>query len=119
MDSLRLLTPRAIDDCSPKQPTIFYLSLTRRTTYDTPSTAAGTCEAPSMLRMNDDMRMRSVAGRSMTGIMASQLGVSNGLDRRYYPGTVEEPQQLLPSLGQTSSPTTRRHVWSVSPYSTP
>jgi hypothetical protein len=75
MDSLELPTPRAIDDCSPKQPTIFYLSFTRRTTYDTPSTAAGMREAPSMLRMNDDMRMRSTAGRSTTGIMASQLGV--------------------------------------------
>jgi hypothetical protein len=75
MDSLGLPTPRAIDDCSPKQPTIFYLSLTRRTTYDTPSTATGTREAPSMLRMNDDTRTRSAAGRSTTGIMASQLEV--------------------------------------------
>jgi hypothetical protein len=75
MDSLGLPTPRAIDDCSPKQPTIFYLSLTRRTTYDMPSTAIGTREAPSMLRVNDDIRARSAAGRSTTGIMASQLGV--------------------------------------------
>ena len=35
MDSLGLPTPRAIDDYSPRQPTIFYLSLTRRTIYDT------------------------------------------------------------------------------------
>jgi hypothetical protein len=28
-----------------------------------------------MLRVNDDMRTRSAAGRSTTGIMASQLGV--------------------------------------------
>jgi hypothetical protein len=75
MDSLGLPTPRAIDDCSPKQPTIFYLSPTRRTTYDTPSTAAGTRRAPSMLRVNDDMRTRSAAGRSTTAIMASQLRV--------------------------------------------
>jgi hypothetical protein len=75
MDSLGLPTPRAIDDCSPKQPTIFYLSLTRRTTYDTPSTAAGTREAPSTLRMSDDMRTRSAAGKSTTGITTSQLGV--------------------------------------------
>jgi hypothetical protein len=75
MYSLRLLTPRAIDDCSPRQPTIFYLLLTRRTTYDTPSTAAGTREAPSMLRVNGDMRTRSTVGRSTIGIMASQLGV--------------------------------------------
>jgi hypothetical protein len=75
MDSLGLPTPRAIDDCSPKQPTIFYLSLTHRTTYDTPSTATGTREAPSTLRVNDDMRTRSAAGKSTTGITASQLGV--------------------------------------------
>jgi hypothetical protein len=75
MDSLGLPTPRAINDCSPKQPTIFYLSLTRRTTYDTPSTAAGTREAPSTLRVSDDMRTRSAAGKSTTGITASQLGV--------------------------------------------
>jgi hypothetical protein len=75
MDSLKLSTPRAIDDCSPRKPTIFYLSLTHRTTYDTPSTAAGTREAPSMLCVNDDMRTRSAAGRSTTGIMAFQLGV--------------------------------------------
>jgi hypothetical protein len=71
MDSLGLPTPRAIDDCSPKQTTIFYLSLTRRTTYDTPSTSAGTRGAPSMLHVNDDMRTRSAAGRSTTGIMTS------------------------------------------------
>jgi hypothetical protein len=75
MDSLGLPTPRAIDDCSPRQPTIFYLSLTRRTICDTPSTVAGTREAPSMLRVNDDMRTRSAARRSTTGIMASQLEV--------------------------------------------
>jgi hypothetical protein len=75
MDSLGLPTPRAIGDCSPRQPTIFYLSLTHRTICDTPSTVAWTREAPSMLRVNDDMRTRSAAGRSTTGIMASQLGV--------------------------------------------
>jgi hypothetical protein len=74
MDSLGLPTPRAIDDCSPRQPTIFYHLLTRRTIYDTPSTVAETREAPSMLRVNDDMRTRSTTGRSTTGIMASQLG---------------------------------------------
>jgi hypothetical protein len=75
MDSLRLPTSRAIDDCSPKQPTIFYLLLTRRTICDMPSTVAGTREAPSMLHVNDDMRTRSAAGRSTTGITTSQLGV--------------------------------------------
>jgi hypothetical protein len=58
MDSLGLPTPRAIDDCSPRQPTIFYRSLTRRTIYDTPSTAAGTREARSTLRVNDGIHHR-------------------------------------------------------------
>jgi hypothetical protein len=74
MDSLGLLTPRAIDDYSPRRPTIFYRLLTRRTIYDTLSTVVGTRDAPSMLRVNDGMRTRSAAGRSTTGIMASQLG---------------------------------------------
>jgi hypothetical protein len=75
MDSLGLPTPRAIDDYSLKQPTIFNLSLTRQTTYDTPSTAAGTREAPSTPRVNDDMRTRSAVGKSTTGNTTSQLGV--------------------------------------------
>jgi hypothetical protein len=75
MDSLGLPMPRAIDACSPKQPTIFYLSLTRRTICDTPSTVAEMHGAPSTLRLNDGMRTRSAAGKSTTGIMASQLGV--------------------------------------------
>jgi hypothetical protein len=120
-----LPTPRAIDDCSPRQPTIFYRSLTRRTIYDTPSTVAGTREAPSTLRVNDGMRTRSAARGVRQGSWhpssesGNQNRVSNGLDWRYYPGTVEESQQLLPSPGQTSSPTTGGHVWSDSPYSMP
>ena len=74
MDSLGLPTPRATDDCSPRRPTIFYRLLTRRTIYDTPSTVAETHEVTSMLRVNDGMRTRSAAGKSTTGIMASQLG---------------------------------------------
>jgi hypothetical protein len=75
MASLGLPTPRAIDGCSLKQPIIFYPSLTRRTIYDTPSTVARMHRAPSMLRVNDDTRMRSVAGKSMIGTTASQHGV--------------------------------------------
>jgi hypothetical protein len=75
MASLGLPTPRAIGGCSLKQPITFYLSLTRRTIYDMPSTVAGTREAPSMLRVNDDTRTKSVAGKSTTGTMASQHGV--------------------------------------------
>ena len=71
MDSLGLPTPRATDNCSPRQPTISYRLLTRRTIYDTPSTVVETREAPSMLHVNDDMRMKYGTERSMIGIMAS------------------------------------------------
>jgi hypothetical protein len=43
--------------------------------YDTPSTVGGMHGAPSMLRASDDTRTRSVTGKSMTGITASQHGV--------------------------------------------
>jgi hypothetical protein len=75
MASLGLPMPRAIGGCSLKQPITFYPSLTRRTIYDTPSTVAGMHGAPSMLRVNDDTRTRSVAGKSTTGTTTSQHGV--------------------------------------------
>jgi hypothetical protein len=75
-DSLpRLPMSRATGGYSLKQPIIFYPSLTRRTIYDTPSTVGGTHGVPSTLCVNGDMRTRSVAGKSMTGITASQHGV--------------------------------------------
>jgi hypothetical protein len=83
MGSLGLPTPRAIGGCSLRQPITFYLSLTHRTIYDTPSTVAGTRGAPSMPRVNDDTRTRSAAGKSTTGTMASQPGVRPpGLSRQ-------------------------------------
>jgi hypothetical protein len=83
MDSLGLPTPRAIGGCSLRQPITFYLSLTRRTIYDTPSTVAGTREAPSTPRVNDDTRTRSTAEKSTTGTTASQPGVRPpGLSRQ-------------------------------------
>jgi hypothetical protein len=101
MDPLELSTPRAIDDCSPRQPTIFYRSLTRRTIYDTPSTVTGTREAPSTLRVNDGMRTRSTAGRSTTGIMASQLGV-----RPPKPSQQRPRLAVLPGDGRGTTTTT-------------
>jgi hypothetical protein len=101
MDSLGLPTPRAIDDCSPRQPTIFYRSLTRRMIYDTPSIVAGTREAPSTLRVNDGMRTRSAAGMSTTGIMASQLGV-----RQPEPGQQWPRLAVLPGDGRGITTTT-------------
>jgi hypothetical protein len=93
--------PRAIDDCSPRQPTIFYRSLTRRTIYDTPSTVAGMREVPSTLRVNDDMRTRSAAGRSTTGIMVSQLGVKQPEPSQQQPRLV-----VLPGDGRRIATTT-------------
>jgi hypothetical protein len=75
MGSLGLPKPRAIGGCSLRQPITFYLSLTHRTIYDTPSTVAGTRGAPSMPRVNDDTRTRSAAGKSTTGTTTSQPGV--------------------------------------------
>jgi hypothetical protein len=71
MASLGLQTPRAIGGCSLGQLIIFCLSLILRAVYDTPSTVSGTHGAPSMLRANDSMRMRSGAERSMIGITTS------------------------------------------------
>jgi hypothetical protein len=101
MDSLGLPTPRAIDDCSPKQPTIFYLLLTRRTICDTPSTVAETREAPSMLRVNNDMRTRSTAGRSTIGITTSQLGVRPPEPSQRWPRLA-----VLPGDGRGTTTTT-------------
>jgi hypothetical protein len=75
MASPRLPTPRATSGYSLKQPIIFYPSLTRRMIYDTPSTFGGTHGALSTLHASDDMRTRSVAGKSTTGITTSQHGV--------------------------------------------
>jgi hypothetical protein len=101
MASLGLPTPRAIGDCSLKQPITFYPSLTRRTIYDMPSTVARTRGAPSMLRVNDDTRMRSVAGKSTTGTMASKHGVR-------LPGPSRPRLQLvaLPGDGRGTTTTT-------------
>jgi hypothetical protein len=71
MASSGLQTPRAIDGCSLGQLTIFYLLLILRAIYDTPSIADGTRGAPSMLRVNDDMRTRFGAEKSMIRITTS------------------------------------------------
>jgi hypothetical protein len=71
MASPRLQTPRAIGGCLLGQSTTFCLLLILRATYDTPSIVDGTRGALSMLRANDDMRMRFGVEKSMIGIMAS------------------------------------------------
>ena len=75
MASPGLWTPRAIGGCSLGRPTTFYLSLIHRATYDTPSIVGETHGAPSTPHASDDMRTRSVAGKSTTGITTSQHGV--------------------------------------------
>jgi hypothetical protein len=71
MVSPKLQTPRDICDCSLGQLTIFCFFFILRAIYDTPSTVDGTRGAPSMLRANDDMRMRFGAESSMIGITTS------------------------------------------------
>jgi hypothetical protein len=71
MASPGLQTLRAIGGCSLGQLIIFCLSLILRAIYSTPSIVGGTCRAPSMLRVSDDMRTRSGTKKSMIGIMTS------------------------------------------------
>jgi hypothetical protein len=71
MASPGLQTQRAIGGCSLGQLIIFCLSLILRAIYNTPSIVGGTRGAPSMLRVNDDMKTRSGADKSMIDIMAS------------------------------------------------
>jgi hypothetical protein len=99
MASLGPPMSRAIGGYSLKQPITFYPSLTRRTIYDTPSTVAETRRAPSMLRVNDDTRMRSVAGKSTTETMASQHGVR-------LPGPSQPRLQLVAPPGDGRGTTT-------------
>ena len=103
MASPGLPMSRATDGYSLKQPIIFYPSLTRRTIYDTPSTVAETRGAPSMLRANGDMRTRSVAGKSTTGITASQHGVR-------LPGPSWPRLQLVAPPGDGRGTTTTTHL---------
>jgi hypothetical protein len=99
MASPGLKTPRAIDGCSLEQPTTFYHSLIRRAIYDTPSIVGGTRGAPSTLRANDDMRTRSVAEKSMTGITTSRHGVRP-------PGLSRQRLRLVAPLGDGRGTTT-------------
>jgi hypothetical protein len=99
MASPGLPTPRATGGYSLKQPIIFYPSLTRRTIYDTASTVGGTHGAPSTLRTSGDMRTRSVAGKSTTGITASQHGVK-------LPGPSQLRLQLVAPPGDGRGTTT-------------
>jgi hypothetical protein len=75
MASPGLQTLRAIGGCSLERPTTFYLSLIRRAIYGTPSTVGETHGSPSTPRANDDMRMRSGAGKNMIGITVFPRGV--------------------------------------------
>jgi hypothetical protein len=91
---------RATGDCSLERPTIFYLSRIHRMIYDIPSIVDGTHGAPSTLHANDDMRARSVAGKSTTGITASRPGVRP-------PGLSRQQLRLAALPGDGRSTTTR------------
>jgi hypothetical protein len=70
MDYPGLPTPKAISGCSLGQLIIFYPSLILQAICGTPSTVGGTRGVPSMLRENNDMRMRYGVERSTIGTMA-------------------------------------------------
>jgi hypothetical protein len=61
---------KAISGCSLGRLIIFYPSLIPQAICGMPSTVIETRGAPSMLRVNDDMRMRYGAERTMIGTMA-------------------------------------------------
>jgi hypothetical protein len=67
---------KAIGDCSLGRLIIFYPSLIPRVIYDTPSTVGEMHGAPSMLCVNDDMKMRYNAERSTIGTMVFRLKVT-------------------------------------------
>jgi hypothetical protein len=71
MASPGLQTLKAIGGYSLERLIIFYLSLTLRAIYCTPSTVGGTRGAPSTLHANGDMRMKYGTERSTIGTMAS------------------------------------------------
>jgi hypothetical protein len=78
---------------------IFYRSLTRRTTCDTPSTVAEMREALSMLRASGGMRTKFAVGRNMTETMASRL-------RAKPPGLSRQQLQLVVPPGDGRGTTT-------------
>jgi hypothetical protein len=102
MASPGLRTPRAIGGCSLGQLIIFYLSLILQAIYNTPSTVGGTHRAPSMLRMNDDTRMRFGAEKNMIGITAS-------------PREVRPPELSRPQLLPAARPGDGRGTTSTTP----
>jgi hypothetical protein len=78
MVSPGLQTLKAIGGCSLGRLIIFYPSLIPRVIYGTPSTVGEIRGALSMLRVNDDTRMRYGAERSTIGTMASRHEVTVG-----------------------------------------
>jgi hypothetical protein len=104
MASLRLQTSRDIGGYSLGQLITFYLSLILRAIYDTSSIVGRTRGVQSMLRANDDTRTRSVAEKSMIGIMASlHEAMPPGLSRqRLQPAA--QPRDGRGSMSSTPLP---------------
>jgi hypothetical protein len=125
MASPRLLTSRAIGGCSLRQPTTFSprSSVERSTTRHQQS--AGRTELHQRFARTTTRERDPSSGRVRPGsrhpITESgyQDRVGHGFNWWHHPGTVEAPRQLLPSPGKTTSPTTRRQLWSIGAYSTP
>jgi hypothetical protein len=113
----------AIGGCSLGQLIIFYPSLIPRAICGTPSAVGEMHGAPSMLRANDDMKMRYDAERSTIGTMVVRREVAPPeLSRRRLqlvarPGDDRDGTSATP-LPRTGTTTIDRRTTSRSPTST-
>jgi hypothetical protein len=110
MASPGLQTLKAIGGYSLERLIIFYLSLTIRAIYGTPSTVGGTRGAPSTLHANGDMRMKYSAERSTIRIMASLHEVTPLELSRQRLQLVAQPRDGRDSTSATPLPKTNTTV---------
>jgi hypothetical protein len=97
---------KAIGGCSLGRLIIFYPSLIPRVICNTPSTVSEMHGAPSMLRANDDMKMRYGAERSMIGTMVFWLEVAPPEWSRRRPRLVARPEDGRDDTSATPLPET-------------
>jgi hypothetical protein len=112
-----LQTLKAIGGCSLGWLIIFYPLLIPQAIYNTPSTVGGMRGAPSMLRANDDMRMRYGAERNTIETMVFQHEVRppelsrHWLQLEVLPGDGRDSTSATPFLGTGTIVVDRRtHV---------
>jgi hypothetical protein len=123
MSSLGLQTQKAIGGCSLWWLIIFYPSLIPRAICGTPSTVAEMRGAASMLRANDDTRMRYDAERSRIGTTASRHEImplelsQQRLQLVAQPGDEQNNTSTTPLLGTAPQSSTGGHMWSICAYS--